>query len=158
MILLVVIVGTFASMLVNGLDNYNKLFEGSMGLVGGVFGAVAMALWVGRLDSKFLMVPQGAIWALYFYAILQTSWFVFPNADERLMVITGIALILKVVVYLVCSWLLSSGRLLYFFQELRLLYGEEGAEEGPMRGSVKVIDRLTAFLDDLENEELINKK
>jgi hypothetical protein len=156
LILLVVTVGTILSMIINSFDTYNKLFEHSMGLLGGLFGGVAMALWVGRLDSKFLMTPSGVILALYFYAILQATWLVFPYEDERLLVITGIAMILKVVVYLVCGWLLSSGRLLYFFQEMRLLYGMEGTREGPMRGYIPVKERLARFLDDLENEEVLN--
>jgi hypothetical protein len=151
MIILVVVVGTFIFLLIDSI-----FFTDYMGLLGGIFGGVAMALWVGRLDSKFLMTHFIAISSLYFYAILQSTWLVFPDDDGRLLVVTSFAMVLKVVIYLVCSSLLSSGRLLYFFQELRLLSGEKGAEEGPMVDLLTVEDRWKAFRDDLDREKLLD--
>lgn len=148
MIVLVVVLGTTVSALLD------LAFKGSMDLIGGLFAGVAIALWVGRLDSKFLMAPQLAIVALYFYAILQATWFVFHEESDRVLVIAGLAMVLKVVIYLVSSWLLSSGRLLYFFQELRLRLGLAKEEEGdPMYGLTTVKDRLKAFLVDLVESE-----
>jgi len=86
LIALVVIVGTFLSLLVGRYP-----FDGIPGVLGGLFGGVALALWVGRLDSKFLMAPPGYILVLYFYAILQATWFVFRDEDEKVLVITGLA-------------------------------------------------------------------
>jgi len=152
MIILVVIVGTTFTALLD------LAFTGSMDLLGGLFAGVALALWVGRLDSKFLMTPPITIVALYFYSILQSMWFVFEKENEWVLVIAGLAMMLKVVIYLVCSWLLSSGRLLYFFQEMRLLYGLADEKEGdPMYGLVAVKDRLRAFLEDLRESD-DNKK
>ena len=127
-----------------------ELFLNINGIIVGIFGGIAMALWVGRLDSKFLMTPFLSILALYFYAILQVTWFVYQYEDEKIIIITGLAMFLKVVIYLTCSWLMESGKLLYFSEEMRLLYGlSEETEFSPMYGKTTVKERFQAFLDDL---------
>jgi hypothetical protein len=63
-------------------------------------------------------------------------------------------MIFKVGVYLLCSWILEEGRLLYFCAEMRLLYGEAEENEGsPMPGEVTVAKRRRAFLDSLNGPE-----
>lgn len=134
-----------------------ELFLNFSGIVVGIFGAIAMALWVGRLDSKYLMTPFLGIISLYFYAVLQVMWFVHHFDDEKILIITGFAMFLKVVVYLICSWLVESGKLLYFFEEMRLLYGlSKETEANPMFGKATVKERSQAFLDDLSKTEVSN--
>lgn len=133
-------------------------FAGSMGILVGIFGGLTMALWVGRLDSKFLGAHFLITLALYAYAILQVAWFAYQYEDEKILIITSLALMFKIVVYFVCSWILVEGRLLYFCAEMRLLHGEAKENEGiPMQGEITVAKRRKAFLDDVKKSKNLER-
>jgi hypothetical protein len=69
--------------------------------------------------------------------------------------VVGVAMFLKVVLYLVCSWLLVSGKLLYYFQEMRVLHGlEQVGPDDQMARFSSVDDRFKAFLQDVGTEGL----
>jgi hypothetical protein len=125
-----------------------------MSIISSSFGALAFALLIGRLNSRFLMVPLMSIVGLYCYAILEASgWLVHElyhtGGENKFLLYTGIAMILKVLVYLVCSWLLVSGRLLYYCEEMRLLSDAGKQESKPMGVVLRAEDRLRAFLHDV---------
>ena len=127
----------------------------AMEAVGGVMGGVSLALIVGRLDSKYLSVPPWAIVSLYSYAVLQGAWFVF--FDDHLtwfIIVTGLAMALKVVFYLVTTWLLADGELLYCFYEMRVILGltKEGRKK-TMYSHRAVADRAETFRSLLESRE-----
>lgn len=100
----------------------------------GLAAAVSMAMFVGRLESRFFSVPAKVIGSLYLYAALQVFYVFFevPGAsnlpegliqarDALLLVkpmVVSVALPLKVLLYLVVYWALTTGRLLFYFEEI----------------------------------------
>lgn len=94
-----------------------------VGYVNGVIGAAVLALFVGRLESKYLNVPIGIIVSLYVYAGIQP---LFPLTDGSSNPIAGsvvlwLALILKSVLFLVVAWCMESRRLLFYMVRVRSL-------------------------------------
>lgn len=106
-----------------------------LNLASGIAGGIAMALYVGRLQSKFLGPSPRLVIALYSYTAIQ-SLFVFlvegPEAKvvsinaatvTRIAVILiNVALILKCLLYLYMAWLFQSGRLLFYLVRVRRTY------------------------------------
>jgi DNA-binding winged helix-turn-helix (wHTH) protein len=101
-------------------------------VMSGLIGGVTLALFVGRLQSKFLNPPSWLPIALYFYVAIQPL-FMFINHDvfitnpDLIRNISGaliieIALILKCLLYLYTVWLFNSRRLLFYFVRVTPLY------------------------------------
>ncbi|HEX7315709.1 MAG TPA: winged helix-turn-helix domain-containing protein [Pyrinomonadaceae bacterium] len=131
--LLVLAVLTFGELFLVGAVLQGGLSpEGSVRIIrgadwlSGVLGGVAMALYVGRLQSKFL---GSAVWLpplLYFYTALQPLYaHIAQDRQWAVWLISG-ALALKCLLYLYVVWLFKSGRLLYYFLRVRRVY--EGVE------------------------------
>jgi hypothetical protein len=110
----------------------------SVEYVGGVIAAVSLALFAGRLDTKLLSLPVWTYTILYVYAALQV---VYPGLQvlertvgERPAITTGFAslicafLMLKVFLILLVTWLLESGRLLWYLVRIRGLAGRVESE------------------------------
>lgn len=88
----------------------------------GIFGGIAMALYVGRLQSKFLGPRALLLLALYSYTAIQ-SLFVFLEARQAgAVALIDIALILKCLLFLYMMWLFQSGRLLFYLVRARRTY------------------------------------
>jgi hypothetical protein len=107
--------------------NSKELQEGFHWLQGLVSG-VALALLVGRLDSKLINLRRLTIAALYAYAVLQ---FAYPELYQKasvLLVMTSAALFLKILLFWQISRVLSSGTIFWYMHEYRRIY-EEGQEE-----------------------------
>lgn len=94
----------------------------------GVLGGVAMALYVGRLQSKF---RGSALWLpplLYFYTTLQPLYaHIGRERKWAVWIITGM-LALKCLLYLYVVWLFRSSRLLFYFLRVRRVYETVVAE------------------------------
>jgi hypothetical protein len=84
----------------------------------GFAAGIAMALFVGRLESKFIGAPLALIFALYCYAVMQASWGAFETSPILMVVMTTVALGLKGILYLMVFWLYDSGLLLHYFREV----------------------------------------
>jgi serine/threonine protein kinase len=98
------------------------LFKSSK-LISGVFGGVAMALFVGRFQSKFLKSPDWLIITLYLYTVIQ-ALFVFYGDQSDIgeggaAVVIQAALFLKCLLILYMFWLFQSGRLLFYLVRVR---------------------------------------
>jgi FtsH-binding integral membrane protein len=117
---------------------------GSLEYLGSLFGAVAFALWVGRLSSVYLGVHQPALICLFLYAIIQLSGATFREEGDAFLIVTESMMLLKVFTVFVCAWLVRSGRLLYYFEELRLLNGF--GQQGPMSALLSIHDRRREFM------------
>lgn len=91
--------------------------------VNGVIGAVAMAMLVGRLESKYLSAPIWVIVALYGYAAIQPLWFLADSNIPTLSraTILWLALALKALLFLVVVWSMESRRLLFYMARVRSL-------------------------------------
>ncbi|MDT4968465.1 MAG: hypothetical protein QOJ64_3202 [Acidobacteriota bacterium] len=124
-----------------------------LNLASGIAGGIAMALYVGRLQSKFLGPSPRLVIALYSYTAIQ-SLFVFlvegPEAKvvsinaatvtSVAVILINVALILKCLLYLYMAWLFQSGRLLFYFVRVRRTYQRVETEWQEFR---KLLDEET---------------
>src|SRR6201999_563740 len=92
-------------------------------LLSGVLGGVAMALFVGRFQSKFLKSPNWLIITLYLYTVIQALFIFYGDSTESgewwTAVIIHAALFLKCLLILYMFWLFQSGRLLFYLVRVR---------------------------------------
>lgn len=91
-------------------------------LASGIAGAIAMALLVGRLQSKFLGPRLWLLIALYSYTAIQPLFLYLEKNDVWAVVLIDFALILKCLLYLYTAWLFQSGYLLFYFARVRRIY------------------------------------
>jgi DNA-binding winged helix-turn-helix (wHTH) protein len=103
-------------------------------LVSGVVGAVGMALYMGRLQSKFLGPSPGLVIALYSYTAIQPLFIFLVNVPKSKQVfdaaavtiiavaLVNVALILKCMLFLYVTQLVRSGGLLFYFVKVRRTY------------------------------------
>ena len=119
--------------LVSGVDEREVPIYG-LSLVSGIAGGIGMALYVGRLQSKFLGPSPLLVIALYSYTAIQSLFIflvgfpkgkqVFTEPTELLIAVAliNIALILKSLLYLYMAKLFKSGDLLFYFVKVRHTY------------------------------------
>lgn len=92
-------------------------------LMSGTFGGVAMGLFIGCFQSKFLKSPNWLIIVLYFYTVIQALFFFFGDSaldsPKWAEVIIFAALLLKTLLILYMFWLFESGRLLFYLVRVR---------------------------------------
>lgn len=103
-------------------------------LVSGIVGAIGMALYMGRLQSKFLGPSPGLVIALYSYTAIQPLFIFIVNVPKSKQVfdaaavtviavaLVNVALILKCMLFLYVVLLVKSGRLLFYFVKVRRTY------------------------------------
>lgn len=119
------------------------------GLVSGIVGAIGMALYMGRLQSKFLGPSPWLVIALYSYTAIQPLFIflvnvprgkqVFDSATVTLIAVAlvNIALILKCMLYLYVALLFKSGSLLFYFVKVRRTYLNVDRERREFRKFLK---------------------
>ncbi len=90
-----------------------------------------MALYVGRLQSKFLGPSPGIVMALYSYTAIQSLFIFLVGVPEGKQIfdkqtitliavlLINIALLLKCLLYLYMTRLFQSGDLLFYFLKVR---------------------------------------
>lgn len=96
----------------------------ALDVVSSFVGCVALALYVGRVQSKFLGTSTWLPMALYIYVGLQTMY-VAVNAQPAPLgtaVIIEIALVLKCLLFVFVIWLYKSGRFLFYFIGVKKIY------------------------------------
>lgn len=118
--LLIVLTTVFEFM---SVANISKSFiPKGASLASGIAGAIAMALLVGRLQSKFLGPRLWLLIALYSYTAIQPLFLYLEKNDIWAVVLINFALILKCLLYLYTAWLFQSGDLLFYFARVRRIY------------------------------------
>lgn len=90
----------------------------------GIAGGIAMALYVGRLQSKFLGPRAWLLFALYSYTAIQPLFVLLEERPVAAVILIDFALILKCLLFLYMMWLFQSGRLLFYFVRVRRAYRE----------------------------------
>lgn len=113
-------------------NNFNltpEYVSSSFNWVSGIGSATVMALFVGRLDSKFLECPTWVLVMLYMYAAIQPL-FALLGEQHRwwTIILINAALILKGLLYLYLTWLFQTGRLLFYLVRIRRLYDRVGTD------------------------------
>ncbi|MFQ5349039.1 MAG: helix-turn-helix domain-containing protein [Thermoanaerobaculia bacterium] len=91
------------------------------GWLSGFGQGTALALLVGRLDSKYIEAPTPVIASLYLYAAIQGAWPVFRWHYELMLILTFAALVLKCLLFLLLAWLFESRIVTYYLARLRQL-------------------------------------
>ena len=104
------------------IENYNILKWS--GWASGIAGGIAMALYVGRLQSKFLGPRAWLLIALYSYTAIQSLFVFLEEHQVAAVLLIDVALFLKCLLFLYMAWLFQSGRLLFYFMLVRLAYKE----------------------------------
>ncbi|HEX8136629.1 MAG TPA: winged helix-turn-helix domain-containing protein [Pyrinomonadaceae bacterium] len=94
----------------------------SLDLISGLVGAITLALFVGRIQSKFLGPSTWLPLALYFYVAIQSLYMVILEKEKSGVLMIEAALILKCLLYLYVSWLFKSGRLLFYLVRVKTVY------------------------------------
>lgn len=97
--------------------------------VQGLLSGVALALLVGRLDSKFIDTPRLIVAALYAYAVIQFSYPVIEENEALLLVMTSAALFLKILLFYQVGKLLASGTIFWYMFEYRRLFDAGNTEK-----------------------------
>jgi DNA-binding winged helix-turn-helix (wHTH) protein len=93
-------------------------------VIGAFFGGVALALFVGRVQSKFLGPSTWLPLVMYVYVGLQTFFVVIDAENHQLgvAVLIEAALVLKCILFLFVIWLFRSGRFLFYFVRVKKIY------------------------------------
>jgi hypothetical protein len=91
-----------------------------------LFSGVGLCLVVGRLGSKLLDPGPVTLSLLYLYAVIQLGAAYFSTDDVASVMVTTLALPLKLLFWLVCVWAFTSGVLGEYVYELRLLIEHVG--------------------------------
>ena len=103
----------FVELLVPLAEPHRRLLELGYGL----FGATAMAPFVGKLDSRLLGIPVLVVGLLFFYAGLQPSYTILAfekDVPQLRVLIAMLALVLKVLLFATVQWLIYTDRMLYY--------------------------------------------
>jgi hypothetical protein len=87
----------------------------------GFAGGVALALVVGRLESKLINTPILLIVALYFYAVIQGAMGSFRGAEDVKHTLLSLALPLKCLLLVCVAWFTDSGKLFSYMTDVRIL-------------------------------------
>lgn len=111
-VVLIILVGVLISLLITG-D-----FSGAT-LLTGITAGVAMALYVGRLQSRFLGPRFWILYLLYSYTAIQPLVLYLDIHPEWGWKILDFALLLKCLLYLYVTWLFQSGLLLFYFARVK---------------------------------------
>lgn len=85
----------------------------------GFVAGTAIALLVGRLETKLINTSVLLSGALYFYAAIQGAFFVFLENPKLALILTSLAFVLKVVLYTFIAWLLGSGMLCFYLSQMQ---------------------------------------
>ncbi len=94
----------------------------ALDLVSGIAGAITLALYVGRVQSKFLGPSTWLPLALYLYVAIQSLYVAILEGANWGAFIIEAALILKCLLYLYVAWLFKSGRLLFYLVRVKTIY------------------------------------
>jgi DNA-binding winged helix-turn-helix (wHTH) protein/predicted small integral membrane protein len=99
-----------------------KNVSNGLDLFTGIIAGTAMALFVGRLQSKFLGARPWLLIFLYSYTALQPLYFYLTTSavpDVLIVLLMNFYLILKCLLYLYMAWTFESTRLLFYLVEIR---------------------------------------
>lgn len=94
----------------------------ALDFISGIVGAITLALFVGRIQSKFLGPSTWLPLALYLYVAIQSLYVTILGGVKWGALIIEEALILKCLLYLYVAWLFKSGRLLFYLVRVKTIY------------------------------------
>ena len=77
-----------------------------------------MALFIGRIESKYINPPRIIVLLLYTYAGIQPLFAMFDVHPVLGLTMYNVALFLKICLFMLMYWLISEGRLLYYISKI----------------------------------------
>lgn len=104
--------------------NFAVMFDWITGIAAGL----VIALFVGRIDSRYIGLPSPVIAALFVYSVIQTAWASLDNGPLTRIVVVNLALALKLLLYCVVYWMFKSGMLLYYLERAAGVHERAPAE------------------------------
>jgi hypothetical protein len=118
--LLSVVVFTVSELLYHSYGQSLAMYDRHLfSWVSGFIGGVALALLVGRLQSKYLAPSMALVAALYAYAVIQGAMGAFEIRPLLQISLLTFAFGLKCLLFMFVAWMLESGVLLFYIDELR---------------------------------------
>jgi DNA-binding winged helix-turn-helix (wHTH) protein len=93
-------------------------------LLTGLYAGIYMALFVARLQSKFLDPSPLLVVLLFSYTAIQPLALYIQTRKEWAWAVLDYALVLKCLLYLYVFWLIESGDLLFYFREVKRNYDD----------------------------------
>jgi DNA-binding winged helix-turn-helix (wHTH) protein len=93
-------------------------------LLTGLYAGIYMALFVARLQSKFLDPAPLLVVLLFSYTAIQPLARYIQSYKEWAWAVLDYALVLKCLLYLYVLWLLQCGDLLFYFREVKRAYDD----------------------------------
>lgn len=93
-------------------------------LLTGLYAGIYMALFVARLQSKFLDPAPLLVVLLFSYTAIQPLALYIQTSKQWAWVVLDYALVLKCLLYLYVLWLVQSGDLLFYFRETKRTYDD----------------------------------
>ena len=93
-----------------------------------------MALFVGRLQSKFLGPRFWILYLLYSYTAIQPLVLYIEKHPGWGVIVLDFALFLKCLLYLYMTWLFQSGLLLFYFARMERTYRAVRAQRKAFQG------------------------
>jgi DNA-binding winged helix-turn-helix (wHTH) protein len=97
---------------------------GALTLLTGLYAGIYMALFVARLQSKFLDPAPLLVVLLFSYTAIQPLALYIQSHKEWAWAVLDYALVLKCLLYLYVFWLIESGDLLFYFREVKRNYDD----------------------------------
>jgi hypothetical protein len=91
-------------------------------LLGGFAAGLSLALLAGRLESKLVGAPLYVNVLLYLYAAIQGSFVFLPDDLVVMLLLTSVAFIFKMVLFLFMAWFIDSGVVIFYLHEVRSLF------------------------------------
>ncbi len=118
LIILLVFEIVFGLFVFDGGPAYSReVFGWISGFAAGTF----LAMLVGRLESKFINPPLWIIALLFFYAAIQSAYAGFISSYGLEITMLTIALVLKYVLFLYVTFLIVTGRLVFYLKKVHEL-------------------------------------
>ncbi len=121
-ILIVVVVAVFEALfLIPGnpvRDNLGLPLSKVLGWASGCIGGTAIALLVGRLETKLIDAPVLMTTLFYLYASIQGAFPFLTNDSYLTLVFTSLAFLFKLLLFLFMAWLIQSGVLQFYFSKM----------------------------------------
>ena len=93
-------------------------------LLTGLYAGIYMALFVARLQSKFLDPAPLLVVLLFSYTAIQPLALYIQTYKDWAWAVLDYALVLKCLLYLYVLWLLQGGDLLFYFREVKRAYDD----------------------------------
>jgi len=99
-------------------------------VISGLIGGISLALFVGRIQSKFLGSSSWLPAVLYAYVAIQSLYMAIapPQSQKGGAILIATSLLLKCLLFLYVVWLVKSGRLLFYFVRVRTIYDKANPE------------------------------